>query len=110
MENVCLLFVVFFGYWTCSRQILKYLCKFYDEISSFSVDKIEKNEMGGHVARMGEKLGVYRVLVGKPEGKTPLEDPGVGRRIILRWIFSFRAGAYAPARELSTNLYDIYHC
>ena len=25
--------------------------------------------MGGHVARMGERRGVYRVLVGKPEGK-----------------------------------------
>ena len=23
---------------------------------------------------------------------------------------SFREGAYAPARKLSTNLYDIYHC
>ena len=28
-----------------------------------------------HVARMGEKRGVYRVLVGKPEGKRPLERP-----------------------------------
>ena len=26
----------------------------------------------GHVARMGEGSGVYRVLVGKPEGKRPL--------------------------------------
>ena len=26
----------------------------------------------GHVARMGERKGVYRVLVGKPEGKRPL--------------------------------------
>ena len=26
----------------------------------------------GHVARMGERRGVYRVLVGKPEGKRPL--------------------------------------
>ena len=26
----------------------------------------------GHVARMGEKRGVYRVLVGKPGGKRPL--------------------------------------
>ena len=25
-----------------------------------------------HVARMGEKRGVYRVLVGKPEGNSPL--------------------------------------
>jgi len=31
----------------------------------------------GHVARMGERRGVYRVLVGKPEGKRPLGDPGV---------------------------------
>ena len=26
----------------------------------------------GHVARMEERRGVYRVLVGKPEGKRPL--------------------------------------
>jgi hypothetical protein len=31
---------------------------------------------------MGESRGVYRVLVGKPEG-----DPVVDGRIILRWIF-----------------------
>jgi hypothetical protein len=29
---------------------------------------------------------VYRVLVGKPERKRPLRDPGVDERIILRWI------------------------
>ena len=27
-----------------------------------------------------------------------------------RFVDSFRAGAYAPARKLSTNVYDIYHC
>jgi hypothetical protein len=26
----------------------------------------------GHVARLGEERGVYRILVGKPEGKRPL--------------------------------------
>ena len=26
----------------------------------------------GHVARMGEERGLYRVLLGKPEGKRPL--------------------------------------
>jgi len=29
----------------------------------------------GHVARMWEKRGIYRVLVGKPEGKRPLGRP-----------------------------------
>jgi len=35
-------------------------------------DEIETNEIGGHVARKGKRRGVYRVLVGKPEGKRPL--------------------------------------
>jgi len=38
----------------------------------------------GHVARMGEERGVYRVLVGKPEGKRPLGRP---RR---RWVDNIR--------------------
>jgi len=29
----------------------------------------------GHVVHMGEGRGVYRVLVGKPEGKRPLGKP-----------------------------------
>jgi hypothetical protein len=36
-----------------------------------------------HVARMGEGRGVYRVLVGRPEGKRPLGRLGVGGRITL---------------------------
>ena len=40
----------------------------------------------GQVARMGERRGVYRVLVEKPEDKSHLENPGVDGRIILKWI------------------------
>ena len=29
----------------------------------------------GHVTRIGERRGLYRVLVGKPEGKRPLGRP-----------------------------------
>jgi len=29
----------------------------------------------GHVARIWERRAIYRVLVGKPEGKRPLERP-----------------------------------
>jgi hypothetical protein len=38
-------------------------------------NQIEKNEMGRHVEYNGERRGVYRVLVGKPEGKRPLGRP-----------------------------------
>jgi hypothetical protein len=31
--------------------------------------------MGGYVAQLGEERGVYRILVGKPEGKRPLGRP-----------------------------------
>jgi hypothetical protein len=41
----------------------------------YSGNQIEKNEMGGHVARMGEKRGAYRILVGRPEGRRPLRRP-----------------------------------
>jgi hypothetical protein len=36
---------------------------------------MEEIEMGGALARMGEKRGVHRILVGKPEGKRPLRRP-----------------------------------
>jgi hypothetical protein len=40
-----------------------------------------------HVARKGESRGAYRVLVGRPEGRNHLGEPGVDGRIILKWIF-----------------------
>jgi hypothetical protein len=38
---------------------------------------IESRRMrwAGHVAHMGEKRGAYRILVGRPEGRRPLERP-----------------------------------
>ena len=38
----------------------------------------------GHVARMGEEKGVYRVLEGKPEGRRPLGRPW------HRWVDNIR--------------------
>jgi hypothetical protein len=50
-------------------------------------DQIEKNVMDEACSTYGEWRGVYRVLVGKHEGKRHLEDPGVDEWIILRLIF-----------------------
>jgi hypothetical protein len=43
-------------------------------------DQIKKDEMGRACSTNGAKRNAYRVLVGKPEGKRPLERP---RR---RWV------------------------
>jgi hypothetical protein len=40
----------------------------------------------GHVARMGERRGLYRVLVGKSQERDHLGDPGLDRWMILKWI------------------------
>jgi hypothetical protein len=41
---------------------------------------------------MGERRVASRALVGKPEGRNHLEDPGVDGRIILKWIFGRLGG------------------
>ena len=48
------------------------------------VIKWRRMRWAGHVARMGEERGVYRVLVGKPEGNRTLGRP---RR---RWVDNIR--------------------
>ena len=39
----------------------------------FRVIESRRVRWAGHVARMGERRGVYRILVGKPERKRPIE-------------------------------------
>ena len=51
------------------------------------VIKSRRMRWAGHVARMGEGRGVYRVLVGKPEGKRPLGRSGRRWDDNIRWIF-----------------------
>jgi hypothetical protein len=40
------------------------------------VIKSRRLRWAGHVARIGERRDVYMVLMGKPEGKSPLERSG----------------------------------
>ena len=56
----------------------------YSSPNIVRVIKSRRMRWAGHVARMGEEKEVYRVLVGKPEGKRPL----VRRR--RRWVDNIR--------------------
>jgi hypothetical protein len=67
--------------------------------SSPSIIKIIKSRWmrwAGHVARMREKRNVYRLLVGRPEGKIPLARP---RR---RWIDNIKMDLL----EIGVNVVD----
>jgi hypothetical protein len=56
----------------------------------------KKMRWAGHVARMGEKRNVYRLLVGKPEGKRPLGRPKP------RWIDTIKM----ELLEIGVNVVD----
>jgi hypothetical protein len=47
----------------------------YSSPSIIRIIKPRRMRWAGHVARMGEKRNVYRLLVGKPEGKRSLGRP-----------------------------------
>jgi hypothetical protein len=47
----------------------------YSSLNIVRVIKSRKMRLGRHVVRMGEGRGVYRVLVGRPEGRRPLGRP-----------------------------------
>jgi len=51
------------------------LSDLYSLLNIVQVVKLRRMRWVGHVARMGQGRGVYRVLVGKTEGKRPLGRP-----------------------------------
>ena len=49
----------------------------------------------------GERRGVYRILIGNPQGKNHLQDPDVDGRIILRLVFrKWEVGAWTGSSWL----------
>jgi len=47
----------------------------YSSPNIVQVIKLRRMRWAGHVARMGEEMEVYKVLLGKPEGRRPLGRP-----------------------------------
>jgi len=73
------------GEWRKIRNVgLSYM---YSSLNIVRVIKSRKIRWVGHVARVGQRRGVYRVWWGKLGEREHLGDPGIGGRIILRWIF-----------------------
>jgi len=66
------------------RLHIEELNDLYSSPNIVRVIKSRRMWWAGHLARMGEERGVYRVLVGKPEGRRPLERPK------RRWVDNIR--------------------
>jgi len=64
----------------------KELNDLYSSPNNLRVIKSRRMRWAGHVARMGEEKGLYRVLVGKLEGRRPLGRPR------HRWVDNIRMG------------------
>ena len=71
------------GEWRLYNEELNNL---YSSPNIVRVIKSKRMRWAGHVVRMGGERGVYRVLVGKPEGKNHWGDLGVEGWILLGWI------------------------
>jgi hypothetical protein len=61
-------------------KFLAAICEYNSLPSIIRIIESRRMRWVGHVARMGEKRNMYRLLVGKPEGKRPLGRPR------CRWI------------------------
>jgi hypothetical protein len=68
----------------CRKLHNEELHNLYSSPSIIRIIKSRRLRWAGHVARMGEKRNLYRLLVEKPEGKRPLGRP---RR---RWIYNIK--------------------
>ena len=68
----------------CTIVVIEELIDLNSSPNIVRVIKSRRMRWAGHVARMGEERGVYRVLLGKPEGKRPLGRPR------LNWVDNIR--------------------
>ena len=71
------------------------------------VIKSRRMRLVGHIACIWEIRAVYRVLVGKPEGKSQIWRPRFRWRIILRWIIYY---VQTSAQISTINYFDMLRC
>ena len=72
-----------------SREWMRLHNEEFHDLNSPNIIQVTKStgiSWARHVAHMGDRRGACRVLVGRPEGRDNLEDPGIDGRI-LKQIF-----------------------
>ena len=57
------------------RRLAEDPCDLYSSSNIIRVIKLRRMRWAGHVTRMGERRGKYRIMVGEPEWKWPLGKP-----------------------------------
>jgi hypothetical protein len=84
------------------RKLHNELHNLYPSPSIIRMIKSLRMKLTGHVARMRERRNAYRILVGKPEVKSPL-DQDVGGLIILKWILERQDGGGMDWTDLALD-------
>jgi hypothetical protein len=88
----------------CRKLNNEELGDLYSSSNIIRVIKSRRMKWAGHVACMEERRGTNGVFVGIPEGTRLMEDEGVERRIILRWVFrKWDVGAWSGSSWLRTG-------
>jgi len=59
----------------------------YSSLNIVRMTKSRRMRWAGHVARIGERRGLYRILLGKPEGKRQLERSRRRREDNVKMVF-----------------------
>ena len=76
----------------------------YSSLNIVPVIKSRRHRRAEHVARMGERRGAYRVLVGKPEGRRPLGRPRRRSEDNIKMNFrEFGMGAWTESIRFATG-------
>jgi hypothetical protein len=66
----------------------------YSSLNIVRLIKSRRLRWAGYVARMGERRGAYRVLVGKPEGRIPLGIHRCKWEDNIKWMFERLDGSH----------------
>jgi hypothetical protein len=69
------------------RKLHNELNNLYSASNIFRVIKWRRMRLAGHVSRLGESIGLYRIWWGNRKERGHLEDSDIDGKIILRCIF-----------------------